>query len=187
METFKYFGKGTGLYMMVSVLILLFAVIAFVISRSSKKEYFWRLIIPVFLIEASLGFLMVSLGLPVKGDEVGPSVVPNLWITGIILLSILIIIRTLFGLEDKDPKWGRIGIAGIFLAFTIFYLYMIIYIGYYIATFLYLSISIYSLSYRNLKVIAGLTFGWILVSYFGFYRLLYVPLPKGMLIERIFG
>ena len=173
--------------MMASILTLLFVVIAFVISRSAKKEYFWRLIIPVFLIEAAIGFLLVSLGLPVKGDEVGPSVVPNLWITGIILLSILIIVRTLLGFEDKDPKWGKIGIVAAFLAFTIFYLYMIIYIGYYIATFFYLSVSIYTLSYKNLKVIAGLSFGWILVSYFGFFRLLYVPLPKGILIERIFG
>ncbi|MCP5514958.1 MAG: tripartite tricarboxylate transporter TctB family protein [Spirochaetales bacterium] len=187
MDTIKYFGKGPGLYIMASVLFFLFAAIIFAIYKSSKKEYFWRLSIPVFFIMTVLGFMVIAMGLPVKGDEVGPAIVPELWITGIILLSVLIIIRTLFGLDEKDPGWGRVGVVGAFLAFTILYLYMIIYIGYYISTLIYLSVSIYSLSYRDIKVIAGLSLGWILVSYVAFYRILYVPLPKGILIERIFG
>ena len=93
----------------------------------------------------------------------------------------------MLGLEENDPKWEKVGAVGAFLLFTILYLYMIIYIGYYISTLIYLSVSIYALSYRNLKVIAGLSFGWILVSYFAFYRILYVPLPVGKLIEKIFG
>lgn len=188
MKIINYLGKGTGLALLIAGLVLAFAVITFVILRSSKRKYAGRLLFPVFFILVSLAFYTVSFQIKGRlGDAVGPAIVPMLWLVGIIILSIFIIIRTLLGHEKEDPEWGRKGLVLTYLAATIFYLYAIIFIGYYIATFLYIGIGIYSLSYKNWKVILPLCAGWIVFSYVAFYRILYVPLPKGKLIEWIFG
>ena len=188
MEITKFLSKGTGLVLMISVLFLIFIAIGFIIRRSSFKRYLVRLLFPVFFIEMAIGFLIVSVGLSGKLDDaVGPAVIPVLWEIAIILLSLYILVETLLGHDKPDPPWGKIKLVGIFLVFTILYLYLIIYIGYYIATVIYLAVSIYLLNYRDWKVITVLSVSWIAFSYFAFYRLLYVPLPKGILIERIFG
>jgi hypothetical protein len=70
---------------------------------------------------------------------------------------------------------------------TILYLIVMQIIGYNMATIIYLISGMYFLTYRNWKVMISLTAGWVLFSYFAFYRLLYVPLPRGLLIEWIFG
>ncbi len=188
MEIIKYFNSGRGLAIMITVLTIAFIVIAVLLRRSSKKNYTGRILFPVFFLFMSIGFLVYSSSLSGKlDDKVGPAVIPMLWLLGILILSIFLIIRTLLGYEDEDPKLGRICVVIAFLIGTIFYLFIMIYIGYYIATFLYISIAIYALSYKNLKIILTLSICWITLSYFAFYRLLYVPLPKGILIERIFG
>ena len=42
------------------------------------------------------------------------------------------------------------------------------------------------LSYRRWPILLAVTGGWILVSYLVFARVLFVPLPAGALIERLF-
>ena len=129
----------------------------------------------------------MALGFPDKGDEVGPGVVPILWIIGIIGLGIILLIRGLLGHEEEDPVWGHTGKVTVFIAMTILYLIIMQIIGYNLATIIYLISGMYYLAYRDWKVMISLTAGWILFSYFAFYRLLYVPLPRGLLIEWIFG
>ncbi len=188
MELIKYLGKGTGLAFLLSAMVIIFGIAAFIIIRSSKKEYAGRILFPLFFIEAGFVFLVILLGFPAKKEAgVGPGVVPLLWIIGIFSFSILLLVKALLKFEEKDPKWGRIDVVFIYLGFTILYLILMRYIGYYIATILYLVGGMYSLSYRNWKVILSLTAGWLLFSYFAFYKLLYVPLPTGKLITWIFG
>ena len=129
----------------------------------------------------------MTLGFPDRGEEVGPGVVPGLWIVCILGLSAFLLIRAFLGLEEKDQPWGHTGKVVIFIAMTVFYLIIMQIIGYALATILYLISGMYFLTYRNWRVMISLTTGWILFSYFAFYRLLYVPLPKGTLIEMIFG
>ena len=137
--------------------------------------------------EFAILFGILALSFPDRGDEVGPGVVPLLWIIGIFGFGFLLLIRGLIGHENKDPAWGRIGKVSVFIGMTIIYLIIMQIIGYYLATIIYLISGMYYLAYRDWKVMISMTAGWILFSYFAFYRLLYVPLPKGLLIEWIFG
>lgn len=187
MEMIKFLGKGPGFWALLAVMTIIFVIIAFIIIKSSKRKYAGRLIIPVFFIEFAIFFGILTLGFPVKGDEVGPGVVPGLWITGILSFSILLLIRGLLKHEDEDPAWGRTDKVAVFIVMTILYLIVMQFIGYNLATAIYLILCMYYLAYRDWKVMISLTAGWILFSYFAFYRLLYVPLPRGLLIEWIFG
>lgn len=187
MEIINFLEKGTGFMVLLAVLALLLIVVSLLILKSSKKQYAGRLIIPVFFMEFAILFGILALGFPDKGDEVGPGVVPLLWILGIFGFGLLLLIRGLIGHEEKDPVWGRVDKVSIFMAMTILYLIIMQLIGYYLATIIFLLSGMYYLAYKNWKVMISMTAGWILFSYFAFYRLLYVPLPKGMLIEWIFG
>ena len=187
MEIIKFLGKGTGLWVLLAVLATILIVITLLVIKSSKKRYTGRIVIPIFFIELALLFGIIMLGFPDKGDEVGPGVVPGLWIIGILGLSIFLLIRGLLAHEDEDPAWGRTDKVTVFIAMTILYLIIMQIIGYNLATIIYLISGMYYLAYRDWKVMISLTAGWILFSYFAFYRLLYVPLPRGLLIEWIFG
>ncbi len=187
MEIIKFLGKGTGFIILLAVLAAILIGITYLVIKSPRKRYTGRIVIPVFFIELSVLFGVITLGFPDKGDVVGPGVVPGLWIIGILALSIFLLVRGLFEYEDEDPPWGHVGKVAVFIAMTILYLIIMQIIGYYIATILYLFAGMYFLAYRNWKVMISLSAGWILISYFAFYRLLYVPLPRGLLIEWIFG
>ena len=187
MEIINFLEKGTGFMVLLAVLATLLIGVTLLVLKSSKKQYAGRLIIPVFFMEFAVLFGIMALGFPDRGDEVGPGVVPLLWIAGIFGFSLLLLIRALIGHEEKDPAWGRIGKVSVFIALTILYLLIMQIIGYYLATIIYLVTGMYYLAYRNWKVMISMTAGWVLFSYFAFYRLLYVPLPRGLLIEWIFG
>ncbi len=187
MEIINFLEKGPGFKVLLAVLAAILIVVTLLVLKSSKKQYAGRLIIPVFFMEFATLFGILALGFPKRGDEVGPGVVPFLWIIGIFGFSVLLLIRALIGHEDKDPVWGRIGKVSIFITMTILYLLVMQVIGYYLATIIYLVTGMYYLAYRNWKVMISMTAGWVLFSYFAFYRLLYVPLPRGLLIEWIFG
>ena len=187
MELIKFLGKGPGFWALMAILAVIFIGIVFIVLKSSKKKYAGRIIIPVFFTELAILFGLLTLGFPNRGDEVGPGIVPGLWIVGILGFSILLIIRALIKHEDEDPKWGRTDKVAVFIVMTIVYLIIMQLIGYYLSTIIYLILGMYYLAYRDWKVMISLTAGWILFSYFAFYRLLYVPLPRGLLIEWIFG
>lgn len=187
MDMIKYLGKGSGFVVLITIFAVILAAITLMVLRSQKKRYAGRIIIPVFFIELALFFGIMAIGFPNRGDEVGPGVVPLLWITGILGLSIFLLIRGLLGHEEEDPDWGHTGKVTAFIGMTILYLIVMPVIGYNMATIIYLISGMYFLEYRNWKVMISLTAGWVIFSYFAFYRLLYVPLPRGLLIEWIFG
>jgi len=188
MEIIKFMGKGTGFWLLIIFMAFILSAAIFVVRRSEKKSYTGRIIIPLFFIEFSVVFGILALNFPkASGDEVGASVVPYLWLICISGLALFLLIRGITGHEEKDPEWGRVGKVFIFLGMTVAYLLIMQLIGYSLATLLYLVFGMLFLSYRNWTVMITLSGGWVLFSYFIFYRLLYVPLPKGLLIEWIFG
>jgi len=187
MELIKFLGKGTGLWIITAVMAVIFLVFLFATIRSSKRKFAGRILVPLFFMETALVFGIMVLGFPDKGDVVGPGVVPGLWLLGIFGLSTFLFMRSLLGHEQEDPEWGRIGKVTIIIGMTLFYIFIMQIIGYSLATVIYIIGSMYFLSYRWWRVMITLSAGWILFSYFTFYRLLYVPLPRGSLIEWIFG
>lgn len=188
MEIIKFLGKGPGLWILLSLMVLILIVLVPLLKRSSRQKYTGRILIPVFLIETGIFFGILALNFPVKQeDPVGPAIVPALWIYGILILGTYLIVQALRKKENEDPPKGRVGGVAVFIGMTVMYVMLMPLIGYTISTLIYLIFSMYYLNYREWKVMISVTIGWILFSYFAFYRLLYVPLPKGILIERIFG
>ena len=187
MALITFLKEGPGFLLMIAVLTGIFLGALWLIRRSSLREYTGRLVIPVFFMELAVVFAVMTLGLRRTNSEVGAGVVPGLWITAIFILSLLLLILAALGKEEKDPPWNKIGSVAVMIGAIVLYLVLMQYIGYALASILFLVFSMVFLSYRSWKVIASITVGWILFSYFAFYRLLYVPLPKGRLIEWIFG
>jgi hypothetical protein len=60
-------------------------------------------------------------------------------------------------------------------------------IGYFVASLVFITVAMTMLSYKRRFVILAISGGWMVFSYLVFYRLLYVPLPQGLLITAIFG
>lgn len=187
MELFKFFAKGTGFWLLLTSLVVLAIIAVILVRKSSKKEYTGRIIVPFIFIELAVFFGILALSFPVKGDEVGPSVVPLLWIVGILGLSLVLLFRALTGHEEIDPPWGKVSSVVVYIIMIILYLLFMQLIGYFLATAVFLLSGMYYLKYRNWKVMISVCAGWILFSYFAFYKLLYVPLPRGMIIEWIIG
>ena len=188
MEIIKYLGKGSGLGILIVLMAAVLVAAGFLLNRSKLRNYTGRIIVPLFFIEFASVFGIIALGFPeMKGDEVGPGVVPALWILGILALSIFLFVKGIMGKENSDPEWGKIIKVITFIGMTILYLFVMQIIGYNLATLAYLIGGMLYLSYRNWKVMITISVGWVIFSYFIFFRLLYVPLPKGILIERIFG
>ena len=181
----KYFSSGNGLLYFGIFLIAVFGIIAFIILKSLKREYIGHLLIPIAFIEITVLFLVISLGYGKRG-EVGPAVVPRIWAYGFIALNIYILIKTLTGKEEKDPKPGRLDKVPLFLALSVVYILSVKYIGYYIATFIFIFMGIYLLAYRKYLVMITVAGGWLVLAYIAFYKLSYVPLPVGKLIKAIF-
>jgi len=91
------------------------------------------------------------------------------------------------GKEEKDPEKGRMDTVFLFLGLVILYLIAIQILGYFISSFIFVMLAMYMLSYKKIITMLSVTAGWLVFSYFAFYKLLFVPLPKGSLILRIFG
>lgn len=186
MSLIKFLEKGPGFILLMLTLAVIFFIVLLFVRRSEKKPFIISIMIPVFFIELAVLFSILLLAFPETDAEVGAGVVPSIWIISIFTLSIFLLIRGVTGREGKDPEWGRISAVGVMIVLIIIYLLMIQFIGYTISTILFLVLSMLYLRYKNWKTIIILTTGWILFSYFVFYRLLYVPFPKGLLIEWIF-
>ena len=187
MEIIKFFGKGAGFWILLAIMAVVVIATAVLVKKSSKKDYTGRIVVPVIFMELAVFFGILALGFPAKGDEVGPAVVPGLWIIGILGLSIVLLVRALTNHDEPDPPWGKVSSVVIYIIMIILYLFFMQLIGYFLSTAIFLITGMYYLTYRNWKVMISMSVGWILFSYFAFYKLLYVPLPQGLLIERIFG
>lgn len=176
-------AMGKGLNFLI-VFLLLIMIAGGYYSGSSLKKKFSGIMIPVFLILLSIVFFIITYTFP-SNEDVGPSVVPRLWILMLIPLNIYLIITTLRqkgeipGITDKRPVYKFAGLL-------ILYLIGIIYLGYFISTFIFLFSSLYVLGYRNYRIMLFIDIGWLIFSYLVFYRMIFVPLPVGKLIEALF-
>jgi len=188
MAIITYLGEGTGFALLLGAMVLILGGLAFLLLRSPKKEYVGRILFAVFFMELAAVCMVLVLNFRQGGGgEVGPRVVPILWLAGISGLSVLLLIRALTGVEEKDPPWGKVGKVAVFIGLTVLYLVLMQYLGYYLTTVLYVVVSMYYLGYRKWKVMASVAATWVVVAYLAFFRLLYVPLPSGLLIDWIFG
>jgi len=133
----------------------------------------------------SVIFFVISFSFP-SNEKVGPSVIPRLWIFVLIPLNLITLINIFRNKEAVDHSDEQQKTVYQFIGLLIIYLISIYYIGYFISSFIFLFMGIYMLGYRKYRTMLIISAGWLIFSYFIFYKLLFVPLPVGKLIEMMF-
>ncbi len=104
----------------------------------------------------------------------------------IVPLSLLLLFRTFKRQEKVAANGPRMDIVLMFIGFLVVYLLIMNYVGYFISTFLFIVVGMIYLGYKNHKVTLIVATSWILFSYVIFYKILFVSLPIGKLIEGLF-
>ena len=134
-------------------------------------------------------FYLVTFTFPVPrgilADITPGSYIPRLWFYSLLPVIVLVLIPIFRGKEDVDPKWGNLRLLGIVLGVLVISISMFNFIGYYIASAVFIVVTMWLLGSRNKVELVAVPAGWILFSYFVFAQLLSVRLPIGSLIETI--
>lgn len=164
-------------------LLLINAVLALVLFRSSWRAHASELMILSGITSLALLFygMTTSLPPPSSVDVVGAQGVPRLWIYLLLPLALYQVALIL-----RHPKKNRLRkrprLLFRFLSAMLCYVLLIPILGYWLASLLYLPAGLYLLKYRQPRAMLLLTAGWLLFSYWVFQRLLYVDLPSGLLV-----
>jgi len=178
-------ASGFPLLLLTIGLIVILTVFGLLIYRSNLSHILGRVMVIGFFLIISIVLYLQTLAFPAN-SEVGPAVVPRLWILIIIPLSLLLLFRTFKRQEKVEANGPRMDIVLVFIGFLVVYLLVMNYIGYFLSTFLFIVSGMLYLGYKNHKVTFIVATSWILFSYVIFYKILFVSLPLGKLFEGLF-
>ncbi|MBC8158595.1 MAG: tripartite tricarboxylate transporter TctB family protein [Rhodospirillales bacterium] len=153
---------------------------------TAQRRFVGNLLIPIVLLALIAVYFFETLEYPAQ-EDVGPAAVPYLWMVFTIGFCVFLAIRAFRGKGKPDPVPGRIGFVALSVVWLSLYLFAIQTVGYFVSTFVFLVVSTYALTYRKLWVIFALATSWMVFSYFIFFKLLYIPLPIGPLLEPYLG
>ena len=174
---FVFISEGLGLNLLITALFLSLVGIGIAIHYSKKKIYLGNILLPCVLIAVSIIFFAITFSFPM--EDVGPAVVPYLWIFWTVILCSLILFQVMRGSGDPDPEPGRLGFLLFIIALLVVYYIAMQTIGYFLSTFLFLAVMMHILSYRKKLVIFLVAGSWVLFSYVVFYKILFIQLPLG--------
>lgn len=151
-----------------------------------RRRFLGNLMIPVILLGLIAVYFVETLDYPVQ-EDVGPAAVPYLWMLFSLGFCGFLTIQAARGKGKPDPVPGKIWFVAAAVLWLALYLMAIQSVGYFVSTFAFICVSIYALGYRNPWIILGVALGWLVFSYFVFFRLLYIPLPVGPLLKPVLG
>jgi hypothetical protein len=155
------------------------------IWRTKGKNWLMGILLPVFFIFMSLIFYLLTFTFP-GNEEVGPAIVPRLWIFILIPLSLVLLVSILLKKEAMPSKSEGSSSMYKFIILLVLYIAGIHFLGYFISTFLFVPAGILLLEHKNVKSAVIISLCWLVFSYLVFYKFLYVPLPRGLLLEMLF-
>jgi hypothetical protein len=178
MWSVEYFSEGIGLLWLTAGVLAVLAGLGITIHFSRMKPYLGNILIPSCLIALSLVFLAFTFDFRV--EEAGPAVIPRLYIFLILVLSGIILMQIFRGKEEAVPKLERKGFLALVMAILIGYFLAMPLMGYFLSTFLFIVLLLHMLSYKKKGLIWLIAGGWVIFSYFMFYKLLYIQLPLGV-------
>lgn len=173
-----------GFTVIVAIIAAVSAAARVVMRKSEYKKHSGLLATLTVTVLTCAVLLFLSFGFPVKG-EVSAAVVPRLWIFLLLAFCAYIFVQTLRGEERPDPAEGHVKLAFFYIGMTICYIALIGVFGFFFTSILFLAAGIRFLGYSRWSVIVTVVVGWIAMSYFVFYRLLYVPFPEGIVIQLL--
>lgn len=155
-------------------------------NDTAQRSFVGNLLIPLVLLCLMAVYFFETFEYPTQ-EDVGPAAVPYLWMLFTSGFCLYLLVRALRRKGAPDPIPGRIGFVAGSVVWLALYLFGIQTVGYFVSTFVFLVVSIYVLTYRKLAVIFALATGWLVFSYFIFFKLLYIPLPIGPLLQPYLG
>ena len=145
------------------------------------------LFISIFLlISCCLLFWQISKFPPaILKNTPAPSYFPNLLVAGLTLLSILLLVQSIWKYKTSDIFVAKKTVL-IAVAFAVLYVIAVPFIGYFLATLIFF-ISFSFLHSKSFSwLIVANTFIFMCFVYGFFYKTLGVPLPDGYFIELLF-
>jgi hypothetical protein len=181
-----FLNSTTGIWVLCAALLVLLFAGRVVMKRSRGKEYSGQVMVIMALALVSAYFLVLTFWFPVRG-EVSAAVVPRLWILGIFACLAYLAVKIIGKTETPDEAAGDLPLPLRFMAVTAGYIVLMVLVGYFIASFFFLVVTMTLLSYRRRVVMLAVSAGWMVFSYLVFYRVLFVPLPQGIVIRALFG
>ncbi len=155
-------------------------------TRAKEPGYLGNLLLPLVVLLCALALYFLSLEFPDQ-EEVGPAVVPQLWVLFTTALCVALITQAVLRRGDRDPAPGHILRVLLFGGWLVLYLSAISVLGYFLSTFVFLIGAMYFLGYRRPLVAIAVATVWVAFSYLVFARLLYIPLPVGPLLRPLLG
>jgi small-conductance mechanosensitive channel len=183
MWSIEYFSEGAGLpWLTIGVLAVLVG-LGIAVRFSRMRPYLGNILLPSCLVVLSLLFWVFTFDFP--EEAAGPAVIPRLYIFLILVLSGVILIQIFRGKEEAVPKLERKSLLVSVIAILICYFLVMPLMGYFLSTFLFMVLLLHMLSYRRKRFIFLIAGGWVIFSYFLFYKLLYIQLPLGV-FENLF-
>ena len=154
-------------------------------SRKSK----WRgrsgqILLAFALLELAALFIWMAADLPVSPFlDSDPRTVPVLWAGALGLFSIYQLIR-IFRMEtEADPETGRLDKVFWTVAVVGVCIYLIQYVGFYLASAAMIVLLLLLLGVRNVKPLFIMPAGWALFAWLVFEKLLMLGLPAGKLFS----
>jgi hypothetical protein len=185
-KTALYLNTPTGFFVLLAT-VAAFVVVFILLSRVVvRKEYRGQFVVLATLVFVALSFFVMTFGFR-KSGSVSADVVPRLWILGILACAVYLLVIMLRGTEDPDPTGGALVPPIRYILICLAYLLAMPYLGFFIGSVVFLVTGMLVLSYRKWIVILSVSAGWLAFSYLLFYRLLFVPLPMGKILEAILG
>jgi len=182
----SFLNSKTGL-LVVSGVFLAYLIIGYIAAKPlAKKHYRGQFVVILALIFVSILFLIITYSFR-KSGVVHSGVIPRLWIFGILACCVYLLITIFTGKESPDPEGGSLQRPIIFILVTLTYIVLMPYLGFFIASFVFLAAAIIMLEYRRWGVILAVSAGWIAFNYFLFYKLLFVPFPQGIILKLLQG
>ncbi|MDX9898762.1 MAG: tripartite tricarboxylate transporter TctB family protein [Spirochaetia bacterium] len=185
-ELGSFLNSKPGFLAICAVIMALLLVGRAILKKCISKEYLGQALVLLSLGLIAAMLLLLTIWFPVRG-EVSAAVVPRLWIVAIFACLIYLFVLIVKKTEKPDQDRGDIVLTAKFMAATAAYIVLMFLVGYYIASIIFLVVAMALLSYRRRIVTMSLGIGWMVFSYLVFYKLLYVPLPQGLLINALFG
>jgi len=175
-------GEPPDVYWLVGLLVLFNAALGGAMFLSRFRKVTVEMLVLTGLMSLSALFYVMAAPLPPPSelDPISARGIPRLWALAMTPILLYLIWRLLTHGDTTSERNSPLGLLG-FVAVMTAYLVAIPWLGYLLASLLYMPLAIWILGYRRLVVIAALTAGWLLMSEVVFRGVLYVDLPAGRL------
>lgn len=165
-----------------AVLVVVFAVLL-LLTRKTSTQLNGTMAIAATGLALAFLFYFMSLYFPAprQGTFVGAATVPQFWTLFLAVMAVTILVRSFKAAPEAGAASGRTLLVVKNIALATAYTLLLLWIGFFPATFILLVGGMLLLGYRKFGVISIASVAVLAFMYGVFYKVLMVPLPMGSL------